>query len=62
MGAMLLISAVSAGLDIYKQVRGCDDITPSLNSKIEQAKNLQQELLDLRDKVNLAWVPGKFLL
>ena len=53
-----MISGVSGTLDIYKQEVGCKWKTPSLQGKVDQLSVNQEQLLALKDKINLAWVPG----
>ena len=56
---MLLTSGVSAGLDIYKQEVGCDDLTPDLQGNVDLIDAKQAELVEMKDNINLRWVPGK---
>lgn len=57
--ALLAISGFSAGTDIYKQEIGCRLATPGLQGKVNEADRKQKELVALKDKINLAWGPGK---
>ena len=56
--ALLVLSGVSAVLDIYKQEVGCDDATPELQGKVDELDRRHKELIRLKNSVNLAWVPG----
>ena len=56
---MLLTTGVSAGLDIYKQEVGCDEITPDLQDNVDLIDAKQAELVEMKDNINLRWVPGK---
>ena len=56
---MLLTTGASAGLDIYKQEVGCDDITPDLQDNVDLINEKQTELVEMKDNINLRWVPGK---
>ena len=58
-GVLLLTTGVSAGLDIYKQEVGCDDITPDLQDNVDLINEKQTELVEMKDNINLRWVPGK---
>ena len=49
---------MSVSLDIYRTAVGCDGYTPQLKPNIKKVNDLQEELLSLKDQVNLAWVPG----
>ena len=54
---LLVIQGMSVSLDIYRTAVGCDGYTPQLKPNIQQANNLQEKLLTLKDQVNLTWVP-----
>ena len=56
---MLLTTGVSAGLDIYTQEVGCDEITPDLQDNVDLIDAKQAELVEMKDNINLRWVPGK---
>ena len=56
---LLAISGFSAGTDIYKQEVGCRLATPELQGKVNEADRKQKELVTLKNKINLAWGPGK---
>ena len=56
--ALVVIAAGSAALDIYKQEAGCTGFTPDLQPTINKGKQLNEEILTLKDNINLAWVPG----
>ena len=56
---LLAISGFSAGTDIYKQEIGCRLATPGLQGKVNEADRKQKELVTLKNKINLAWGPGK---
>ena len=60
-GAVLLTTGVSAGLDIYKQEVGCKDITPDLDDNVKLINQKQRELVEMKDRINLRWVPGKWV-
>ena len=55
--ALIVIAAGSAGLDIYKQEAGCMHITPDLQPTINKGKQLNSDILTLKEDINLAWVP-----
>ena len=55
---LVVFGAGSAGVDIYKQEAGCKHITPDLQPTIDEAKNLHEHVITIKDHVNLAWVPG----
>ena len=57
-GVLLLTTGVSAGLDIYKQEVGCDDITPQLGDNVKLISQKQRVLVEMKDHINLKWVPG----
>ena len=57
-GALVFFGSASAGLDVYKQEAGCKHITPNLQPMIDEAKNLHERIVTIKDQVNLAWVPG----
>ena len=57
-GALVFFGSASAGLDVYKQEAGCKHITPNLQPMIDEAKNLHECIVTIKDQVNLAWVPG----
>lgn len=55
---LLGLTGVSAGLDIYKQEVGCKLVTPELQPKVDELDRRQKELIEFKDAINLAWVPG----
>ena len=55
--ALIVIAAGPAGLDIYKQEAGCMHITPDLQPTINKGKQLNSDILTLKEDINLAWVP-----
>ena len=55
--ALIVIAAGSAGLGIYKQEAGCMHITPDLQPTINKGKQLNSDILTLKEDIDLAWVP-----
>lgn len=55
--ALISISATAASLDLYKEVRGCKDITPDLDNKINESKISKTEIIEKVEQVNLEWPP-----
>ena len=49
---LLVLTGVSAGIDIYKQEVGCELAVPELQSKVDELDRKH------KDAINLAWVPG----
>ena len=60
-GVILLTTGASAGLDIYKQEWGCTHLTPDLDDNVEKINQKQKELVAMKDRINLMWVPGKLV-
>ena len=60
-GVLLLATGASAGLDIYKRELGCKEETPQLQKNINKINTKQAELVEMKDDINLRWVPGKHL-
>ena len=58
-GVLLLTTGASAGLDIYKQEGGCDDKTPDLQDNVDLINEKQAELVEMKNNINLRWVPCK---
>ena len=55
---LLVLTGVSAGIDIYKQEVGCELAVPELQSKVDELDRKHKELINFKDAINLAWVPG----
>ena len=60
-GVLLLTTGASAGLDIYKQELGCKKETPQLQKNVNKINRKQAELVEMKDDINLRWIPGKYL-
>ena len=60
-GVLLLTTGASAGLDIYKQELGCKKETPQLQKNVNKIDRKQAELVEMKDDINLRWIPGKYL-
>ena len=60
-GVLLLTTGASAGLDIYKQELGCKKETPQLQKNVNKIDEKQAELVEMKDDINLRWIPGKYL-
>ena len=60
-GVLLLATGASAGLDIYKRELGCKKETPQLQKSVNKINEKQAELVEMKDDINLRWVPGKHL-
>lgn len=56
---LLSVTAVSAGLDVYKQEVGCKLQVPQLQGKADEIKKKQKKLILLKDAINLAWIAGE---
>ena len=55
---LLVLTGVSAGIGIYKQEVGCELAVPELQSKVDELDRKHKELINFKDAINLAWVPG----
>ena len=49
------------GLYIYKKEKGCEDVTPKLDDNIKLINAKQKELVNMKDRINLEWVSGKWI-
>ena len=58
-GVLLLATGASAGLDIYKLELGCKKETPQLQKNVNKINRKQAELVEMKDDINLRWIPGK---
>ena len=54
---LLVLTGVSAGIDIYNQEVGCKLAVPELQSKVDELDRKHKELISFKDAINLAWVP-----
>ena len=55
---LLVLTGVSAGIDIYKQEVGFKLAVPVLQSMVNELDRKHKELISFKDAINLAWVPG----
>ena len=60
-GVLLLATGASAVLVIYKQELGCKDETPQLQKNVNKINRKQAELVEMKDDINLRWIPAKYL-
>ena len=60
-GVILLTTGASAGLDIYKQEWGCTHLTPDLDGNVKKIREKHKLLVGMKDRINLMWVPGKWV-
>ena len=58
---LLITSAASMGLYTYKTEVGCEDVTPKLDDNIKMINAKQKELVNMKDRINLEWVSGKWI-
>ena len=49
------------GLYIYKKEKGCEDVAPKLADNIKLINPKQTELVNMKDRINLEWVSGKWI-
>ena len=49
---------ISSGIDVYKRIIGCKWKLPQLQSKVDEIDRKQKELTDLKNAINIAWIPG----
>ena len=61
LGTFLIIlhGISSAAFDIYKYERGCED-WKGYRANLNRLDYLRNRLKELKDEINLAWVPRKF--
>ena len=55
---LLVLTGVSAGINMYKQQVGCKLAVPELQSKVDELDRKHKELISFKDAINLAWVTG----
>lgn len=50
---------ISGGIDVYKRIIGCKWKLPQRQSKVDEIDRKQKELTDLKNAINIAWIPGQ---
>jgi len=55
--ALIVVTGLSAGVDIYKQERGCRDATPDLEGNIRKVNEMQNKAIKQKNQINLDWNP-----